>query len=39
VEVTSGKMLPNDMQEVDTGVSPGDSVVKNALVLQNTAEQ
>jgi membrane fusion protein, heavy metal efflux system len=39
VEVTSGKMLPNNMQEVDMGVSPGDSVVKNALVLQNTAEQ
>lgn len=39
VEVTSGKTLPNDMQEVESGVSPGDSVVKNALVLQNTAEQ
>jgi cobalt-zinc-cadmium efflux system membrane fusion protein len=39
VEVTSGKMLPSNMQEVDSGVAPGDRVVLNALVLQNTAEQ
>lgn len=39
VEVSSGKMLPNNMQEVLTGVIPGDQVVANALVLQNTAEQ
>jgi cobalt-zinc-cadmium efflux system membrane fusion protein len=39
VEVTSGKMLPPDMQVVTSGVAPGDRVVKNALVLQNTAEQ
>jgi membrane fusion protein, heavy metal efflux system len=39
VEVTSGKMLPGNMQEVLSGVAPGDRVVLNALVLQNTAEQ
>ena len=39
VEVTSGKMLPPNMQVVVTGVATGDRVVANALVLQNTAEQ
>jgi cobalt-zinc-cadmium efflux system membrane fusion protein len=39
VEVTSGKMLPSNMQEVIDGIAPGDRVVANALVLQNTAEQ
>jgi cobalt-zinc-cadmium efflux system membrane fusion protein len=39
VEVTSGKMLPPDKQVVVSGVAPGDRVVANALVLQNTAEQ
>jgi len=32
-------MVPPDRQEVRTGVKPGDRVVANALVLQNTAEQ
>jgi len=39
VEVTGGKMLPPDLQEVRGGIAPGDRVVSNALVLQNTAEQ
>jgi membrane fusion protein, heavy metal efflux system len=39
VEVMSGKMLPSNMQEVLSGIVPGDKVVANALVLQNTAEQ
>ena len=39
VEVTSGKILPPNMQVVVTGVATGDRVVANALVLQNTAEQ
>jgi membrane fusion protein, heavy metal efflux system len=39
LEVTSGAMLPGDMQEVVSGVKPGQQVVRNALVLQNTAEQ
>jgi cobalt-zinc-cadmium efflux system membrane fusion protein len=39
VEVTAGGMLPDNMQEILTGVAPGDQVISNALVLQNTAEQ
>jgi cobalt-zinc-cadmium efflux system membrane fusion protein len=39
VEVAGGKMLPSNMQEVLSGVAPGDNVVQNALVLQNTADQ
>jgi membrane fusion protein, heavy metal efflux system len=38
-EVTAGKMLPDNMQEIIAGVAPGDRVVKTALVLQNTVEQ
>jgi hypothetical protein len=32
-------MLPNNLQEVTSGMKPGDQVVSNALVLQNTVEQ
>jgi cobalt-zinc-cadmium efflux system membrane fusion protein len=39
VEVTGGDMLPGNMQEVRTGLRPGQRVVQNALVLQNTEEQ
>jgi cobalt-zinc-cadmium efflux system membrane fusion protein len=39
LEVVTGKMLPNNMQEVVSGLKPGDKVVSNALVLQNTLEQ
>ena len=39
LEVVTGKMLPNNMQEVVSGLKPGDEVVSNALVLQNTVEQ
>ena len=39
VEVSSGKMLPSNMQEVVSGIAPGDRVVSNALILQNTSEQ
>jgi cobalt-zinc-cadmium efflux system membrane fusion protein len=39
VEVTAGNMLPNSMQEIVTGLAPGQQVVSNALVLQNTVEQ
>jgi cobalt-zinc-cadmium efflux system membrane fusion protein len=38
VEVKGGKMLPSNMQEILTGLAPGDKVVSNALVLQNTTE-
>jgi cobalt-zinc-cadmium efflux system membrane fusion protein len=39
VEVTGGDMLPNNMQEILAGLEPGQPVVRNALVLQNAAEQ
>ncbi len=39
VEVAGGAMLPGNLQEVTSGVHPGDRVVANALVLQNTVEQ
>jgi cobalt-zinc-cadmium efflux system membrane fusion protein len=39
VEVTAGRNLPDKMQEIVSGVKPGDKVVSNALVLQNTVEQ
>ncbi len=39
LEVVTGKMLPGNMQEVVSGIKPGDQVVSNALVLQNTVEQ
>jgi cobalt-zinc-cadmium efflux system membrane fusion protein len=39
VEVVAGKMVPPNLQEIISGVSAGDRVVTNALVLQNTAEQ
>ncbi len=32
-------MLPPNMQEIISGIAPGERVVANALVLQNTAEQ
>lgn len=38
-EVTGGKMVPPNLQEIVSGVAPGDKVVRDALVLQNTAEQ
>jgi membrane fusion protein, heavy metal efflux system len=39
VEVVSGNMLPNNQQEIVSGIKPGDQVVSNALDLQNTVEQ
>ncbi len=39
LEVATGSMLPNNMQTVVSGLKPGDQVVSNALVLQNTVEQ
>jgi membrane fusion protein, heavy metal efflux system len=37
--IVAGETLPNNMQEVISGLKPGDQVVTNALVLQNTVEQ
>ncbi len=39
IGVTGGDMLPNNMQEVTSGLKPGDRVVTNALELQNASEQ
>jgi cobalt-zinc-cadmium efflux system membrane fusion protein len=39
LEVTAGKMLPGNLQEIVAGIRPGQQVVSNALVLQATAEQ
>jgi cobalt-zinc-cadmium efflux system membrane fusion protein len=38
VEVRGGDMLPNQMQEVLTGLQPGQQVVTNSIVLENTFE-
>ena len=37
-EVVAGRTLPN-MQEIISGIKPGQQVVGNALALQNTVEQ
>jgi membrane fusion protein, heavy metal efflux system len=37
--VVAGNMLPGNMQEVVSGLKPGDQVVSNALPFQNTVEQ
>jgi membrane fusion protein, heavy metal efflux system len=39
VEVKAGAMLPNNVQEILSGLTPGQQVVTNALELQNTSEQ
>ena len=39
LEIVTGGMLPGNMQEVVSGLKPGDQVVSNALPLQNTVEQ
>jgi len=39
LEVVGGAMLPDNMQQVTSGLSTGQQVVKNALVLQATVEQ
>jgi membrane fusion protein, heavy metal efflux system len=38
IEIHSGDMLPNKMQEVLSGLQPGQQVVTNAIVLENTFE-
>ena len=38
-EVVSGRMFPNRLQELLSGLQPGERVVTDALVLQNTVEQ
>lgn len=38
-EVVTGRILPNNLQELISGMKPGDQAVSNALQLQNTVEQ
>jgi len=38
-EVVSGQRLPGNMQALVSGLQPGERVVSNALVFQNTVEQ
>jgi membrane fusion protein, heavy metal efflux system len=38
-EIVAGSMLPDNMQEVVSGLKSGDQVVARALVFQNTVEQ
>ena len=38
-EVVMGQALPGGQQEIVSGLKPGERVVSNALVLQNTVEQ
>jgi len=39
IEVVGGNMLPGGLQEINSGIQPGQQVVSNALVLQSTVEQ
>jgi cobalt-zinc-cadmium efflux system membrane fusion protein len=39
VEITSGIMLPENMQEVISGINLGTDVIRDALVFQNMVEQ
>lgn len=39
ISVQGGAMLPGNLQEIESGLAPGQQVVSNALELQNSAEQ
>jgi membrane fusion protein, heavy metal efflux system len=39
IEVVGGDMLPGGLQEIVSGIGPGQQVISNALVLQSTVEQ
>ena len=39
LEVVSGDAMPSDMQEIKSGLVPGQQVVANALILEHTIEQ
>ena len=39
LEVVSGDQLPGNMQEVKSGIKPGQQLVTNALVLERTIDQ
>jgi membrane fusion protein, heavy metal efflux system len=37
--VAGGPMLPGNIQEIDSGLNPGQQIVSNALELENSADQ
>ncbi len=39
VEVVPGTMLPGNLQEIVSGLKPGDQAIQNALEFQNAVEQ
>jgi len=39
VSVKGGASLPNNMQEIVSGLTAGQQVISNALTLQNTVDQ
>jgi cobalt-zinc-cadmium efflux system membrane fusion protein len=39
IGITIGDTLPGNLQEVISGIKPGQQIVQNALVLQNTVAQ
>lgn len=39
MEVVGGDALPNHMQEIKSGIAPGQQVVANPLVLEHAIEQ
>jgi membrane fusion protein, heavy metal efflux system len=39
VEVVGGDMLPGGMQELISGIAPGQQVIANALEFQNTVQR
>lgn len=39
VEVAAGATLPDGLEEIASGIQPGQQVVANALVMQNAVEQ
>jgi cobalt-zinc-cadmium efflux system membrane fusion protein len=39
LEVISGDALPDNLQEVKSGIKPGQQVIANALVLEHTIDQ
>ncbi|HEY0703131.1 MAG TPA: efflux RND transporter periplasmic adaptor subunit [Candidatus Acidoferrales bacterium] len=39
IAVVAGATLPDKTQQIKSGLKPGDQVVRDALVLQNTVEQ
>jgi cobalt-zinc-cadmium efflux system membrane fusion protein len=39
LEITGGKILPNNMQLIQSGIAPGQQVVKDALSMEAESEQ